>query len=217
MVALARSESDIDAAFRISRITVPMPSTPTPLLDLFPDGQHLPFTNATAHRQVTAKTVLRHDEVRMRMNGPQPQLPRRSPGQEPNGLPVVDGTGCPGHTGAPGPAGGGSPRTHDDGPVTSRGLPVRTAGVLPSAQRPGGRAGPGSSPAAAPVPGADSLRAFADAVLGLHQVLADRFIPMCSCGLPARHCQIVKAEHDVLGIVMPFEFGPLARPLYYEV
>ncbi|HEX5496949.1 MAG TPA: hypothetical protein VFX70_20495 [Mycobacteriales bacterium] len=63
---------------------------------------------------------------------------------------------------------------------------------------------------------AERARAFVDAVLTMHQVLADRFIPMCSGGSPARHCPIVRAEHDVLGIAMPFDFGPLARPLYYE-
>jgi hypothetical protein len=47
-------------------------------------------------------------------------------------------------------------------------------------------------------------------------VLVDQFIPMCSCGNPARHCPIVRAEHEVLGVPMPFTFDP-PRPPYYEV
>ncbi|HEX5496025.1 MAG TPA: hypothetical protein VFX70_15760 [Mycobacteriales bacterium] len=89
----------------------------------------------------------------------------------------------------------------DDWPLTSRGLPVRT----------------GTAPSATTGPAPDRFQAFTETVLGLHRVLADRFIPMCSCGSPARYCPIVRAEHDVLGIAMPFDFGPLARPLYYEV
>ena len=74
----------------------------------------------------------------------------------------------------------------------------------------------GPCPVAAGV--AERLRAFTDAVLGLHRVMpaAPGFIPMCSCGLPARCCDIVKAEHEVLGIAMPFTFGPL-RPSNWEV
>lgn len=64
--------------------------------------------------------------------------------------------------------------------------------------------------------GMERLRAFIDAVLAMHRVLPDRFIPMCSCGSPARHCPIVRAEHEVLGIPMPFTFDPV-RPPYYEV
>lgn len=60
------------------------------------------------------------------------------------------------------------------------------------------------------------MRAFIDTVLDMHRVLTDRFIPMCTCGSPARHCPIVKAEHDVLGMAMPFTFDPV-RPRYYEV
>lgn len=65
---------------------------------------------------------------------------------------------------------------------------------------------------------AGRLRAFANTVLGLHQVTpgASGFIPMCSCGLPARHCAIVRAAHDVLGIAVPFSYDPPSPP-YYEV
>jgi hypothetical protein len=52
-------------------------------------------------------------------------------------------------------------------------------------------------------------------VLDLHRVspAAPGFIPMCSCGMPARHCDIVRAEHEALGIPMPFTLGP-PRPPY---
>lgn len=72
---------------------------------------------------------------------------------------------------------------------------------------------------APPVIEVASLRAFTHVVLDLHRVTAAAhdFLPMCSCRLPARCCDIVKAEHEVLGIPMPFTFGPLARPPYYEV
>lgn len=61
---------------------------------------------------------------------------------------------------------------------------------------------------------AERVRAFTEAVLGLHRVLpaVPGFIPMCSCRLPARCCDIVRAEHEVLGIVMPFSFDPLRPP-----
>lgn len=69
------------------------------------------------------------------------------------------------------------------------------------------------------MPGADRLRAFAEAIVALHQVAPDvpGGIPLCVCGMPARHCAVIKAEHDLLGMPMPFEFGPLVRPYYYEV
>lgn len=98
------------------------------------------------------------------------------------------------------------PAVFDDRSGAPGGLPVRTPHRIPPGP-PGGE----------PTPERDRFEEFAEAVLGLHRVLTDRFIPMCSCGLPARHCAIVKAEHDVLGIAMPFEFGPLARPHYFEV
>lgn len=108
------------------------------------------------------------------------------------------------------------PRTYDDWPTAASGLPVRTTTPPPH----GRPHGPTSVPRPASgvgTAGTQRLYEFTNAVLGLHRVLADRFIPMCSCGLPARHCPIVKAEHDVLGMAMPFEFGPLTHPLYYEV
>ncbi|HEY9391249.1 MAG TPA: hypothetical protein VIR27_15965 [Mycobacteriales bacterium] len=88
-------------------------------------------------------------------------------------------------------------RTYDDWPGAAGGPTVRHA----------------PSPQATPP---DRLRAFTDAVLELHQVSVDRFIPMCSCGNPARHCPIVRAEHEVLGIPMPFTFDPPRLP-YHEV
>ena len=65
---------------------------------------------------------------------------------------------------------------------------------------------------------AERLRAFTDAVLGLHRVMpaVPGFFPMCSCGLPARCCDIVRIEHEVLGLAMPFTFGPL-RPSHRRV
>ncbi|HEX5494951.1 MAG TPA: hypothetical protein VFX70_10300 [Mycobacteriales bacterium] len=64
----------------------------------------------------------------------------------------------------------------------------------------------------------ERLRGFADAVLGLHRVMPgpEGFIPMCGCGMPARHCPIIRAEHEVLGIAMPFSFDP-PRPPYHEI
>ncbi|HEX5494206.1 MAG TPA: hypothetical protein VFX70_06505 [Mycobacteriales bacterium] len=68
-------------------------------------------------------------------------------------------------------------------------------------------------------PEIERFRRFTDTVLDLHRVTAaaQDFLPMCSCRLPARCCDIVRAEHEVLGMPMPFTFGPLARPPYYEV
>ena len=94
---------------------------------------------------------------------------------------------------------GPSLRTYDDWPVAASGLPVRRA--------PSGQATP---------PAVDRLLAYTDVVLDKHRVLVDQFIPMCSCGNPARHCPIVRAEHEVLGVPMPFTFDP-PRPPYYEV
>lgn len=73
-------------------------------------------------------------------------------------------------------------------------------------------------PAAAGTPRVERLRAFTEVIVGLHQVApgVSGFIPMCSCGMPARHCAVLKAEHEVLGVPMPFSFGP-PRPPYYEV
>lgn len=97
------------------------------------------------------------------------------------------------------------PRAEDDWPTAVSGLPIRTTPPAPPMQVP-------SLPAVGP----ERLRAFTEAVMGLHRVLSDRFIPMCTCGQPARYCEIVKAEHEVLGIPMPFTFDPV-RPPYFEV
>lgn len=57
---------------------------------------------------------------------------------------------------------------------------------------------------------AERLRAFSWEMLRLHRALpaAPGFIPLCSCRLPARHCEIIRAEHELLDIRMPFTFGP---------
>lgn len=100
-------------------------------------------------------------------------------------------------------------RTYDDWPLADGGSPARAPGTAPP-----GRCGPPAANSAR----ADTLRAFTDAVLGLHRITeaVRDFIPMCSCGLPARCCDIIRVEHEVLGIPMPFTFGPLPRPPYHE-
>lgn len=64
----------------------------------------------------------------------------------------------------------------------------------------------------------ERLREFSDEILRLHRVVpaVAGFIPMCSCGLPARCCDIIRAEHELLNIAMPFTFDPL-RPSRREV
>jgi hypothetical protein len=113
----------------------------------------------------------------------------------------------------PAPIGGTPLRTYDDWPVAASGLPIRTTCPTPGTEQ---ERRPAPRPPAPEASGADRLRAFTDVVLEMHRVLVDRFIPMCSCGNPARHCPIVRAEHEVLGIPMPFTFDSPRLP-YHEV
>lgn len=54
------------------------------------------------------------------------------------------------------------------------------------------------------------LHAFSLEMLRLHRLVpvVPGFFPMCSCKLPARHCEVIRAEHELLNIDVPFTFDP---------
>lgn len=116
-------------------------------------------------------------------------------------------------------------RTYDDWPAAASGLPIRRPEPSRTVhvESDTGRAMSAGLPVEPPVrlsrDEVDRLVAFRNAVLGLHLLktpVDPDFVPMCSCGLPARCCVILRAEHEVLGIPMPVQFGSLTRPYYCE-